>query len=329
MKFLSVFFCLIAPLLYANNELVLSTKRIVLEEYPDAYNPSIIKVDEGYLMVFRYNPSPAYLWLSYIGVVLLDEEFNLISRPQLLKIRPQNSKTLSQAEDARIFSYKGRMFLIYNDNIDTPSPTDKDKREMFMAELFCNEGFYTISTPRKLVYEEKRQHKEKNWTPFEYNGNLLITYTVHPHEILAPNLANGLCYRFDMTEAEIVWDWGTLRCSTPPVLDEGEYLAFFHSGVYTASPSSWGFNLWHYFMGAYTFAAKPPFHITRISPSPIIAEGFYTQSSYWKRVVYPGGCVVSGPRIHIAYGKDDSEIWIATLDKAALKRTLVLVESNQ
>ena len=204
-----------------------------------------------------------------------------------------------------------------------------DRRDMFIAELFCTDGFYTLSSARKLTFEEKANIIcQKNWTPFEYNGRLLFTYSVNPHDIISPNLLSGLCYRFDQTKPAISWDWGPLRGSTPPLLDEGEYLAFFHSSLFTASPSSWGYNLWHYFIGAYTFSSTPPFHITGISASPIMADGFYTQSNYFKRVVFPGGCVISGPYIYVAYGKDDREIWIAKLDKAALKRTLIPVESE-
>lgn len=316
---------------HAENKIVLSTKRIFFEEFPEAHNPSLIAFESGYLLTFRYIPSLyTYPWISHIGVVLLDKSFDPISRPQLLKIRPKCSKTLSQAEDARIFSHKGRLFIIYNDNIEIENPSLSDRRDMFIAELFCVNGFFSVSAPRKLIYEEKYQTQlwQKNWTPFEYKGKLLMTYTVNPHEIINPNLVNGSCYLYDMTIPDLNWDWGTLRGSSPPLLDEGEYIAFFHSGIYISSSASWGSYMWHYYIGAYTFSSEPPFHITKISPFPIVADGFYTFSNYYKRVIFPGGCVISGSYIYLAYGKDDREMWIATLDKKALKRSLVYVEST-
>ena len=58
---------------YAGNGIVLSTKRIIFEEFPDAFNPSLIKVDKGYLMAFRYTPNRwIHPGLSYIGIVQLD-----------------------------------------------------------------------------------------------------------------------------------------------------------------------------------------------------------------------------------------------------------------
>ena len=82
----------------------------------------------------------------------------------------------------------------------------------------------------------------------------------------------------------------------------------------------------HYYMGAYTFSPEPPFNIKKITTFPIIADGFYTPSDYDKRVIFPGGFVSDGEHIYIAYGKDDCEIWIATLDKEELKKNLKPVE---
>jgi predicted GH43/DUF377 family glycosyl hydrolase len=79
-------------------------------------------------------------------------------------------------------------------------------------------------------------------------------------------------------------------------------------------------------MGAYTFSPEPPFEILQMTPEPLLSEDFYTPSYREKRVVFPGGFVARGPHIYVAYGKDDCEIWIATLDKEELKRTMVPVK---
>ena len=79
-------------------------------------------------------------------------------------------------------------------------------------------------------------------------------------------------------------------------------------------------------MGAYTFSAEPPFQVKRISPKPIVAEGFYSCSNAEKRVIFPGGSIVSDDKIYVVYGKDDCEIWIATLDKNALMNSLIPVQ---
>ncbi len=314
-----------------NQGIVIATKRLVFDRFPDAFNPSMIKTEAGYLLTFRYCPDRWYSpCLSYIGIALLDDDFNLLSEPTLLNTRFFNSKTPSQAEDARIFSYRGRLFLIYNDNPDVVSPSNWERRDMFIAELFYNDEEFSFSFPVRLCYEERYNSVlwQKNWVPFEWNKTLLLSYAINPQEIIYPNLKNGSCFRCYETFAQMDWDFGTLRGSSAAEIVDGEYLAFFHSGSYLSSSASSGQNLWHYFMGAYTFSAEPPFQVTKISPMPIVAEGFYVESHCEKRVIFPGGYVVDGSKIYLAYGKDDCEIWIATLDKEALKSSLVPVESR-
>lgn len=318
------------------SDIVTVTTQIELKDYPDAFNPSIINFNDGFLLSFRHCPDrDNYSQISYIGVVLLDENLKPISEPQLLNTRGINDHRLSQSEDARIFAYRDRLFLIFNDNVEIGyNPSAPGRRDMYIAELFCSDNKFSVSSSLKLVHEEKydTQLWQKNWVPFEYNNRLFLTYTISPHEVLTPNFLNGSCYTVHMTNPHISWDWGLLRGSTPPVLVDGEYLAFLHS--VTKKTTDW-VNYFQYFIGAYTFSAEPPFKLTRISPYPIGVEEFYSPShtpsfkvptNYKKKVVFPGGMAVSGSNLYVAYGKDDSEIWIATIDKAALMKSLVKVD---
>ena len=302
-----------------------------MDQYPNAWNPSTLQINDQYLLTFRYCPEQNNeSFTSYIGIVILNDQFEPVSTPQLLNTRSKNSKVPSQSEDARIFQYKGRLFLIYNDNADIVVTSIYDRRDMYIAELFYADGVFTLSMPTKLVYEANysSQPVQKNWVPFVKDDALLLSYTLNPHEVLYPNLKTGLCYPSYISSANITWNFGPLRGSTPPLLVDGEYLAFFHSGLITSSPSSLGYDLWHYFMGAYTFSAEPPFEITKMTPLPITGESFYTYSNYYKRVIFPGGFIVSDSFIYVTYGKDDREIWIATLDRALLKKALIPVEKN-
>jgi len=308
------------------NNIVVSSKQIIFVNYPNAFNPSIISYEDGFLLIFRYCPNAlSYPWLSYIGIVRLNKDFDPIAEPELLGTRFINSKTDPQSEDARIFSYRGRLFVIYNDNIDVCPASWADKREIFIAELFCDHNHFYLSKSLKLTHGQKYQHQQKNWIPFEWEKQLFIAYTINPHEVLLPDLLHGVCYSTYETSFKSSWEFGTLRGSTPPILVDGEFLAFFHSGCRLSSNSSWGLELWHYFMGAYTFSAEPPFQLKKVSPMPIVGEGFYTRSNNEKRVIFPGGCVIADSKIYLVYGKDDCEIWVVTIDKEALKKSLVPV----
>jgi predicted GH43/DUF377 family glycosyl hydrolase len=320
----------------SNQNIVLAAQRIRLHEFPEAFNPSLIQFDGKLLLTFRNFPDlKNQWWLSETGIVLLDELFRPITTPQILSFRAKRSKTPCQAEDVRLFTFRDKLFVIYNDNTDEIFYDQWRRRDMFMAELLAEKSSnallhwdFKIGTITKLVCEEKYPHvlQQKNWIPFEWKNSLFFTYSIHPHEILAPNPRNGSCYSFYKTEAPIQWDYGHLRGSSAAQLVDGEYLAFFHSGVPLRTAASGFWTLWHYFAGAYTFSATPPFEITRISAKPIMSDWFYTDPYRIKQVIFPGGFVVKGPHIYMAYGKDDCEMWIATLDKAKLLQSLVPVK---
>ncbi len=329
-------FCLFArwvDLEENSSEIILSTKQIRLKGFKDAFNPSILKTEKGFLITFRClggwaeRLDPSGDFLSYVGAVFLDEDFKPITKPKILNTRSNGNTVQSQSEDARIFSYKGRPCLIYNDNNEMNVTNSCDRRDMFIAEILLSEKDVSLSLPIKLVCEAKRhQYCQKNWVPFEWEGKVLLSYTIEPHEVLYSNFYNGICHVKCSTFAGINWDYGQLRGSSAAVLVDGEYFAFFHSSIRCFSPVSVDGNRYHYFMGAYTFSKDPPFQITKISPEPIIHKSFYKRSGELKRVVFPGGFVIEDDLLYLAYARDDKEIWMATFDFAKLKESLVPVE---
>lgn len=311
---------------WSQNKIVIRTKKISFPQFPEAFNPSIIKSDEGIVLVFRDSPNRFWdPWLNHMYAVLLNEELEPIGEPELLVTGLNTPCVKSQAEDPRVFSFAGKMYLIYNDNVEVSRPWYRDRRDMYLAELKWEKGHFSLLKPIKLINEEKYATAlwQKNWTPFEWNQSLLLAYSIEPHEILYPNLEDGTCYSCYETNRTLPWNLGILRGSSPALLIDGEYLSFFHSGHMIESPVSEGQALWHYFMGAYTFSPNPPFGLTKISPEPIVKEGFYTTSYLDKKVILPGGFFVDGPHIFVAYGKDDVEMWIAILDKEELLKSLV------
>lgn len=307
-------------------KLVTATKRIVLNKYTDAWNPSILKIDGGYLMSFRYTPDRANQpWLSFIGIVKLNEKFDPVGEAELLDSRFGNTVP-SQAEDARLFQMQNKTYLLYNDCPNEVWYNGYQRRDMYLAELSLKSGRYVLGKPVKLVNPKKYNNIiQKNWVPFVWNNLLYFSYSISPHDVMLPNLETGNVVTSFETSSYCAWRFGALRGGTPAVLVDGQYLAFFHSAEMTSSMASWGEKLWHYFMGAYTFSAEPPFEITGMTPFPIIGKGFYSHVNYNKRVIFPGGFVASGSNIYVAYGKDDWEIWIATLDKKILMESILPV----
>lgn len=115
---------------------------------------------------------------------------------------------------------------------------------------------------------------EKNWTWFNSQDDLHCVYSLHPLTIFVPNYYDGtLARRVDSKPPEsIPWQHGTLRGGTNPELSDGEYLTFFHSSMLwkDAFGSCVMGTRRRYYMGALTFTSEPPFHITSITPKPLL-----------------------------------------------------------
>lgn len=327
---------------------VLETKKIDIPGYPDAFNPSIIRWQDSFLLSFRTSDtatasSDENFLLSFrtrdplnrstngVGLVFLDKEFNLIGHPQILDIHYLDPRIAPRQQDPRLLSVGNKLFIVYSNIIEGTSSLEV--RRMFVAELQYDGVKFHVCNPECITqFEgEYEQRWQKNWVPFEFDGELLLSYSITPHKVLKPRLGTGSPYTsastHSVTKSLPDWKWGVLRGGTPALLVDGEYLSFFHSSIDMPSEHSNGKKITHYFMGAYTFSAQPPFEIKKISSKPIVGPSFYHGAEHktWKplRVVFPCGFVFNESTIWVAYGRQDHEIWIAKIDKRQLIQSLV------
>ena len=307
---------------------VLETKRIHIPEFPDGFNPSLIEWEGTLLLSFRiYGTNRS---THQIGLVRLDSQLNLLGKAQVLDIPFDDAYCHSKRQDPRLIELNGHLYIVYNNHLKTV--VDREIRRMLIAEVHCKDGrFYVEKSDIFMHFEgEQTTRTEKNWAPFIYQNNLFLTYGLTPHRILHPVLGTEFCASVCSSETSPCWNWGVLRGGTPAIKIGDEYLAIFHSSKNMPTVHSSGKTILHYFMGAYTFSAEPPFEITRISPEPIIGKDFYNGPAYktWKpcRVVFPCGLVVRDDFLWISYGKQDHEIWIAKVDKQKLLNSLIPVK---
>lgn len=342
-------------------DFVLESKKIQIPNFPYAFNPSLIRWNGYYLMSFRAGKEYSYdfgeklnppiyphddIYESHylmskesvahpyspnrIGLVLLDDNFNLMTKPQILDI--PNYNNIYRQQDPRLVTVGNQIFLIYSDIV--PAQLIAQTRRMVVTELEFERGrFVAKSTEYLSEYDGEIESRwEKNWAPFEYENKLFLSYSINPHKVFYPLLEqSGVCSNIATTEKKIAWTWGDLRGGTQAVLEnEDRYLAFFHSRVVIDSVQSNGKKMQHYFMGAYTFSSHPPFELLSISPVPIVGENFYNGLKYqtWKPliVVFPGGMVIKGDYVYVAFGRQDHEIWITKLDKKKLLASMVAVK---
>ncbi len=304
-------------------DFVLEAKQIIIPGFPGAFNASFIRWQGSILMAFRVRDAKMVSTFQ-IGFVWLDEQFTPISKPQILQIIGDPS-TFSQNQDPRLIIVNNELYILYSNFIQIG---EKEARRMFLAQVQIAKEKFFIKNPVSLHPYENWSHRwEKNWVPFNFKENLLVAYSLTPHLIFKPSMSLGECTTVSSTTSVFNWNWGELRGGTPALLDGEEYIAFFHSSIDMESVHSKGKKIQHYFMGAYTFAAQPPFQITRVSPEPIVGKKFYHGPEYptWKpvRVVFPMGLMIDSQYFWVSYGRQDFEIWVAKIDKKGLYNSLV------
>lgn len=311
---------------------VLETHQIHIKEYPDAFNPSIVDQGNGhFLMCFRIR-NPDTGMTNEIGFVNLDSSFKPHGPTYLLEYRTSSPFCHSKVQDPRLVYVKNKLFIVFNNTGEVKNP---EIRRMFIAQLHFDGSTYYVEEIQSILSFEGEQDKrhEKNWPPFDYNGHLFLAYSLYPHRILAPISGTHVCETIASTNSQIQWDWGELRGGTPALLDNGQYLAFFHTCKSVKTVHSNGNQRDHYFMGAYTFEASPPFQITHVSPEPIVGKNFYHGPKHktWKplHVVFPGGFVMDSDFIWVVYGRQDHELWVVKLDKSGLLSSLNELKKNE
>lgn len=306
---------------------IIESKRIIIPGHLNAFNPSIIRWQGKLLMSFREVPYSYMPYISHLGLVWLDEDFNVISEAKMLTF---GDLLPSRLDDLRLVQSGEKLYIVYSNNPDLVLSAGGFRVQV--AELMqFGDSFHLRDVHRLTQWDgEQPGVREKNWVPFDFRGQLMLAYSIIPHRVLTPRWGTERCDTVDVTRSAINWSWGELRGGTPALLDGGEYLAIFHSLKKMTTVHSTPKEMPHYFMGAYTFSAEPPFNITKVSQSPIIGENFYhgpKYSPYWGsvRVVFPCGILIDENYVWVSYGRQDHECWIVKMDKKKLMESLVPV----
>ncbi len=306
-------------------DFVIETKRISIPGFEDAFNPSIVNFNGQLLMSFRtYHPE--YQTTHEIALVFLNDQFEPLSPPQILQFSNPDPDCLQKRQDPRLIQVGEKLYIVYNNAIHG------EVRRMLFGEIqFEDTGPIVKSAELIANFEDMLDTRsEKNWVPFDYYGKLHFAESIHPHKIFVPLVGNRSCATLFSSDFLNPWNWGALRGGTPAIRVGDEYLAFFHSSKNLATEHSQGVLMPHYFMGAYTFSATPPFTITRISPEPIVGKNFYEGKAYktWRplRVVFPGGFCANDDFIWVLYGRQDHESWVVKLDKKGLMNSLITIQ---
>ncbi len=307
---------------------IIEEKQIVIPGYPGAFNPSIIRWEDGRLLLIFRVRDPLTRSTHLMGFVWLNEDFELEGDPILLTIYGDRPLKISKAQDPRLIKSGDYYYIAYNNILND---NDLETRRMVICPLNYQDGRFFIVAPDYILsfVGDSKNWIEKNWAPFDYKGELHFSYSFNPHRVFKLSEQKNKCDTVAVSKANINWKWGELRGGTPSLLDGDHYLGFFHSFINMKSVQSNGEKISHYFMGAYLFESKYPFALTHISPKPIIGHTFYTPPDYptWKplRAIFPSGFVFNDDFIWVVYGRQDHECWVVKLDKKSLMNSLLPV----
>jgi predicted GH43/DUF377 family glycosyl hydrolase len=322
--------------------LVKKVSRIEIEGITGAYCPSFIRDEKGLLLIFRHDkkerkkvlglPTPfrqkihignlKMPFRTMIGLVRLDDQFKQVQAP----VRLDTGSDFS--EDPRLFKMGNQTYITYNDIADN----NMESRMIHIAKLDPE----TTTLSDRVVLDLGIRRIEKNWAPFtreeEGENKLYFGYYFNPHVILKMNdpTKNELTHVLKPNHIAVQtmpwkYSYGIVRGGTPPILVDGQYLAFFHS-FFREKGKIW------YVMGAYTFEANPPFRVTACSAHPIKFKGMYDtkkkNTAYSRKPsVFPAGLILDKEEgkevLHLSLGENDCGMKVVTFDKEALLKSLV------
>lgn len=209
---------------------------------PRFYNPSMLGKREYTLRLSPYNYCRRY---SIPDTKHLHEQRTLYMKDGIVE------HVLMNSEDARLFKFDGRTFVIFT-RLKTIDPYETD---MVIADL-------SGVTPREIILQYGASKAvEKNWVVNATLGDdLYMSYSLNPHVVLKVDVATGVCTKaFETFNNNIS---GELRGSSQMISFNETYLI---AVVHTTSPVlSWPFRLYRHRFCA--FESAPPFRCVSVGP---------------------------------------------------------------
>jgi predicted GH43/DUF377 family glycosyl hydrolase len=221
---------------------------------------------------------------------------NDFDNPKFLEYTLETEFDYEQMEDPRVL-VEGDKYLVTCASFvgSVGNPKCVKMYVMNMNGVFC----YSRIIP--YGYNGKGK-EEKNWVFFKNDNKNYFVYKSNPFTVVEVNSDWSSVSNEHITDG-IEWEYGKIRGGTNPVFYDGQFWSFFHSSL-----SLGRLVKKVYFMGWYSFEAKPPFKITGMSENPILTGNFSEDTIYhvppWA-VVFPGGSYIEDDVWVVVYGYND------------------------
>lgn len=301
------------PSVFKQGVSVMQVPTRTLFKSPRNYNASIIEFGGRRIMAYRSHRMDDPKARCAIALCELDGKWNAKNNRWLELPMERGDE---HHEDPRLFIFQGRLHLTYTDTLFHPGqPYTCCIKYCRLAPAGRNKtGWKAEAVYRPLYGNNSGTGMEKNWQFFEHEGKLRAIYSSDPHVVLELD-GSSVVSISEGKPGQVTWPWGIIRGGTPPILlPSGEYLTIFHSALPYPVEPHWR----RYYAGAYTFEAKAPFKITKISQAPILtgsgADGHTMdpRKLSWKPfVVFPGGVIPHKHGYYVSYGINDYVTCIA------------------
>ena len=318
-------------------------KQLILEYFDlgDTENPSVVKFHDRWLMTSSWSWGTVeghaadgkvrYKWMNsskypiyseedYLGVTMGTSEF----------LENESEGGDLKGVDARVLLRgPNRLHVAFNNN-------HPPLNVMAFAEIVLDE----LSGKLKLDYfcnwiGYNQNSVEKNWGPFVYNHTVLYIQRMEPFHVVHVNkggtdhCAHAESFSLSKEWSAPWWHWGSLRGGTNAILVGDVYLAFFHS-----SRMLEGNFMKTYFMGAFTFSSKPPFHVVSLAQVPIMDKKLYTgpwaqfQNRRIDYVAFPTTYFIDEDEIFLSIGHQDRTGFVLRMKIDEVMASMIPVEYN-
>jgi predicted GH43/DUF377 family glycosyl hydrolase len=288
-------------------------------DYNEYFNPAIVEWrDRDWLLVRRRVGPPGL------------PGHNTIEAWKLKHNRPDTRHRLdipaldpgSSAEDPRAFIRGNSLILMFCNFLPVQEPGSNSTGFASQAMTGISPTMI-VEAPVRIAFgfnaasRDKNTGHEKNWTGFEYDGKIHISYSFEGrHIVVATTALKPIKIHYGKTP---IWDYGTIRGGSCPVLHGDLYWTFVHSSL------RWYCGKRRYFMGALAFEPKPPFNVVRMTSKPLLIASDRDRRNQWAPpCIWPGGAIMRDGQWLVSLGINDRACgWVQIPHKDLLNRCYV------
>lgn len=299
----------------------------------DYFNPSIIKRPDGTWLITRRSTWSKEFDFGMNDIMAFSLDKDGITPSRGFKVRIGDRFYREQFEDPRAVYHDGKTYIGACDFIWNKGKWTGAHQIISQVDNAWNLVMrYDPSFGMNRGNIGRNKGNEKNWTWFFHEGFPYLVYMTTPeHHVIrfnesdwTPDHTLDIICQYKTEWDSSVWESGAIQGSTPkigggtpPIRIGNEYFSFFHSSVLMENKKR------RYHMGAYSFEAKPPFRVTRITSNPILSGSKYDRWNDNKPpCVFPCGALFDDGWF-VTFGVNDLDCgWLKLSHDDLLKRMI-------